>query len=143
MESRLGEPRRTTYRHRVRYFEVDQQGVVFNMWYLGYFDEAMSDFLEQGGLPYRDMLGAGFDVQLVHTEIDWQSSLRWADDCLIDVSVPRAGQTSFTLRFDVRVDDQLVATGQTVYVVVATDGTGKRPIPPFLRDVLGDPQPRE
>ena len=71
--------RRTIYQHQVRYFEVDQQGVVFNMWYLGYFDEAMSLFLEEGGLAYRDMLAAGYDVQLVHSDIDWQSSLRWPD----------------------------------------------------------------
>ena len=41
--------RTTIYRHRVRYLEADQQGVVFNMWYLGYFDEAMAQFLEEGG----------------------------------------------------------------------------------------------
>jgi acyl-CoA thioester hydrolase len=26
----------------VPYYQVDQQGVVFNMWYLAWFDEAMS-----------------------------------------------------------------------------------------------------
>jgi acyl-CoA thioester hydrolase len=51
----------TSYRHQVRYLEVDQQGVVFNMWYLGYFDEAMAAYLEDGGLAYPDMLAAGND----------------------------------------------------------------------------------
>jgi acyl-CoA thioester hydrolase len=129
--------RRTPYRHRVRYFEVDQQGVVFNMWYLGYFDEAMSAFLEEGGLPYRDMLASGHDVQLVHTEIDWSSSLRWPDEARIVVTVAAAGRTSFTLSFAVHAADTLVATGRTVYVVVATDGSGKRPIPPAIRIALG------
>jgi acyl-CoA thioester hydrolase len=129
--------RRTTYQHRVRYFEVDQQGVVFNMWYLGYFDEAMSAFLEEGGLPYREMLDSGHDVQLVHTEIDWASSLRWPDQARIEVGVAAAGRTSFTLSFDVYAAETLVATGRTVYVVVATDGSGKRPIPPSIRAALG------
>ena len=29
-----------THRFDVRYLEADQQGVVFNMWYLAYFDDA-------------------------------------------------------------------------------------------------------
>jgi acyl-CoA thioester hydrolase len=130
-------PRRTTYRHRVRYLEADQQGVVFNMWYLGYFDDAMTLFLEEGGLAYPDMLAAGFDVQLVHSDIDWHSSLRWPAEAEVEVSLEGAGTTSFTLAFGVRSGDTRVATGRTVYVVVATDGSGKRPIPPIVRAALG------
>ena len=36
----------------VRYHEMDMQGVVFNMWYLAYFDEAMSVFIEANDLAY-------------------------------------------------------------------------------------------
>lgn len=130
--------RTSVYRHRVRYFEADQQGVVFNMWYLGYFDEAMSLFLEEGGLPYARMLAAGFDVKLVRTEIDWRSSLRWPDDASVEVGVERTGRTSFTLGFTVRrAEDDVVAHGRTVYVVVGTDGSGKRPIPTELAGALG------
>jgi acyl-CoA thioester hydrolase len=132
-------PRTTVYPHRVRYLEVDQQGVAFNMWYLGYFDEAMAAFLEEGGLAYRDMLAAGFDVQLVHTEIDWQSSLYWQDQAQVKVELTIARRTSFDLHFTVTVGDRLVATGRTVYVVVATDGSGKRPIPDVIRAALGSP----
>jgi acyl-CoA thioester hydrolase len=133
----LSPPRRTIYRHQVRYLEADQQGVVFNMWYLGYFDEAMAAFIEEGGLPYPDMLAAGFDVQLVRTEIEWRSSLRWPDRAEVEVRLAAAGTTSFTLAFEVRTRDVLVATGRTVYVVVGTDGSGKRPIPDILRIALG------
>ena len=133
--------RTTTYRHRVRYLEADQQGVVFNMWYLGYFDEAMTLFLEEGGLDYTDMLGDGFDVQLVRSEIDWSAPLRWPGEACVEVGLDRLGTTSFTLRFDVRAgaDPGVVATGRTVYVVVATDGSGKRPIPARLAVALGAP----
>lgn len=128
--------RTTTHRHQVSYYEVDQQGVVFNMWYLGFFDDAMTAFLEEGGLPYPDMLAGSYDVQLVHTEIDWKAPLRWRQDALIDVSVHRMGATSFELAFAVRADDVEVAAGRTTYVVVATDGTGKLPIPEPLRAAL-------
>jgi acyl-CoA thioester hydrolase len=129
--------RTTIYRHQVRYLEADQQGVVFNMWYLGYFDEAMAEFLSEGGLEYPEMLASGYDVQLVHTEIDWRGSLRWPDPAEVEVRLADARTTSFTLGFEVRTGGEVVATGRTVYVVVATDGSGKRPIPTFLRDAIG------
>ena len=110
---------------------------MFNMWYLGYFDEAMAAFIEEGGLAYRDMLAAGYDVQLAHTEIDWRASLRWPDPVQVEVSLAGTGTTSFVLAFEVRTGAVLVATGRTVYVVVATDGSGKRPIPGLLRAALG------
>jgi len=130
-------PRTTTYRHKVRYFEADQQGVVFNMWYLGYFDEAMTQYLEEGGLPYQRMLDAGFDVQLVRSEIDWASSLRWGDRAEVQVGLDKRGRTSFTLSFDVSAGGRPIAAAKTVYVVVATDGSGKQPIPDLLAEALG------
>jgi acyl-CoA thioester hydrolase len=101
----------------------------------------MTAFLAQGGLTYVDMLAAGFDVQLVHTELDWQGSLRWGEPAFIDVGLARLGRTSFTLHFTARADERPVATGSTVYVVVATDSSGSRPIPSLIADALGPVQP--
>jgi acyl-CoA thioester hydrolase len=129
--------RRTVYRHRVRYFEADQQGVVFNMWYLGYFDEAMTLYLEEGGLDYSALTASGHDVQLVRSEIEWTRPLRWPGEVEVEVRHERSGLTSFTLSFDVRAAGGPVARGRTVYVVVATDGGGKSEIPPALAAALG------
>src|SRR2546423_15230510 len=54
------------------YFQYDQQGVVFNMWYFGWFDDAMTQFVSEVGYPYTEMNADGVDVQLVHTEADWR-----------------------------------------------------------------------
>jgi acyl-CoA thioester hydrolase len=127
---------------RVRYMEVDAQAVVFNSWYLTYFDEAMAAFLHFRGLPYATMLDAGFDVQLVRSEIDWRTGLRWQDDFLVAVSTARLGRTSFSLDFETRRNDgEVTCSARSVYVVVATDGTGKRQLPPLLANALGTPAP--
>jgi len=125
----------------VRYLEVDRQGVVFNMWYLAYFDDAMTAFLAAGGLPYGALLDAGFDVQVVHTEIDWLGPLGFGEPATVGVGVAHLGRTSFTLRFDVAVDGRPVARGRTVYVAVRTDGSGKTPLPASLRAALGPAEP--
>ncbi|MEE8603706.1 acyl-CoA thioesterase [Euzebya tangerina] len=123
----------------VRYMEVDQQGVVFNSWYLAYFDDAFTAFLGAGGLPYQAMMDRGYDVQLVHNETTWRRGVRWGDDLRIQVTTARLGTTSFVLDFDARVGEESYVTASTTYVVIATDGTGKRSIPDFIRDVLGEP----
>ena len=126
---------------RVRYVEVDAQGVVFNGWYLTYFDEAMAAFLESRGLPYPAMLEAGFDVQLVRNETDWRAGLRWRDEARVAVSTARLGRTSFALDFEVRRGADVTCSARTVYVVVAADGSGKRALPERLVDALGPPAP--
>ena len=118
------------------YFQFDQQGVVFNMWYFGWFDDAMTQFLGEVGYPYAAMNADGFDVQLVHTEADWHGAVRYGEQVMIDVTTERVGSTSFTLSFSVRVGAQARSTGRTVYVVVSTDDSGKRPVPPKLRAAL-------
>lgn len=125
----------------VRYMEVDAQGVVFNAWYLTYFDEAMSAYLAHRGLPYQRMLDAGFDVQLVRSEIDFRAGVRWQDQIVVAVSTSKMGRTSFVLDFQVLRADEVCTSGRTVYVVIATDGSGKREIPPLLLDALGGPAP--
>ncbi|MGQ0480361.1 MAG: acyl-CoA thioesterase [Pseudonocardia sp.] len=129
-----------TFPVNVRYMEVDAQGVVFNAWYLTYFDDAMTAFLLDGGLPYQSMLDAGFDVQLVRSEIDYKAGVRWQDPIVITVTCSHTGRTSFTLDFEVRrtpdEDAEVCTLGRTVYVVIGTDGSGKREIPPALRAAL-------
>ena len=115
------------------YFQYDQQGVVFNMWYFGWFDDAMTQFLGEVGYSYTALNADGLDVQLVHTEADWRDAVRYGEKVEIDVATECIGSTSFTLSFSVRAGGQVRSTGRTVYVVVGTDGSGKRPVPPKLR----------
>ncbi|HLM96742.1 MAG TPA: thioesterase family protein [Acidimicrobiales bacterium] len=121
----------------VRYLEVDRQGVVFNMWYLAYLDDAMTAFLSERGLPYGDLLAAGYDVQVVHTELDWHGPLGFGDPAAVRVAVTGIGRTSFTLGFTVWSSARAVVEASTVYVAVRTDGSGKCELPPSLLDALG------
>jgi acyl-CoA thioester hydrolase len=127
-----------TYTAPVRYLEVDQQGVVFNMWYLGYMDEAFSAFVAQT-TAWQDLLDAGVDSQVVHTELDWSGSLKWGGQVHVDVAVSKLGRTSFTVEFLIHAGDSAkpVVTARTVYVCVATDGSGKIEPPQMLLEALG------
>ena len=126
----------------VRYMEVDAQGVVFNAWYLTYFDEAFTAFLQSRGLGYHALIDSGLDFQLVHADLDWEAGLRFRDNAVIAVSTARVGRTSFTIDFQASRNGAEQACGaRIVYVVVATDGSGKRAVPPQLAAALGPPAP--
>ena len=72
----------------------------------------------------------------MHTELDWTGALGFGDPATVAVDVAAVGTTSFTLAFEVRRDGTPVCVARSVYVCVATDGTGKRPLTPALRTAL-------
>jgi acyl-CoA thioester hydrolase len=128
-----------------RYMEVDQQGVVFNGWYLTWFDEAMTAWLDHRGIDYAGMIAQGLDVQNVHAELDYRKGVRWREQVHVAVSLARVGTKSFTLHFQVRrgAADRREACvdGAVVYALVAIDGSGARAIPDRLREALGEERP--
>ncbi len=121
---------------RARYYEVDQQGVVFNSWYLAWFDEVMLIFLSRRGLDNAALTAAGLDYQLVRSEIDWRAGVRFDEALEIAVRAGRIGTTSFDVHFSVRRDGAETCAARIVYVAVARDGTGKIPVPDLLRAAL-------
>jgi acyl-CoA thioester hydrolase len=120
----------------VRYLEVDQQGVVFNMWYLAYVDDAMTEFMRFIGRRYEDLMSSGVDFQLVHASLDWRDGIAFGDEVAIAVDVEAVGNTSFTLAYEVQKSRRPAATAKAVYVCIGVDGSGKRPLPDELRNKL-------
>ncbi|BBY91945.1 4-hydroxybenzoyl-CoA thioesterase [Mycobacterium gallinarum] len=127
-----------------RYAEVDQQGVVFNGHYLTWFDEACTGFLDHLDVTYPGLIASGYDIQVVHSEIDFAGPVRWRDAVRVEVNCERIGSTSFTLGFNVlrgkdgepTAEHKSAVRGHNVYVVVSTEDWAKRPIPPLLREAL-------
>jgi acyl-CoA thioester hydrolase len=124
-----------------RYAEIDQQGVVFNGHYLTWFDEASGAFFDHIGVPYHLFMEQDFDVQVVHAELDYLTSVRFRDEVRVAVVCERTGTTSFTLRFEVLRRsqggaEQVAVRGHNVYVVVSTSDWTKRALPDELRNAL-------
>lgn len=128
---------RPDYRHPVTisWFQIDTQGVVFNMWYLGWCDDAYAGFLEHAEMPYRTLLERGLDAQLVHVEIDYARSLVIDDRVEIVVSCERVGTSSFVMCFAFQAEGvaEPAALVRTTYVLVDTEAHRPVPVPEDLR----------
>jgi len=117
------------YRRKVRYWDVDANGHVFNTRYLVYVDDALTDLLDESGLGFREEVEDGYLMVLAHTEIDYRTEAVLGDNLAPSVGVERIGNSSITFGFRIVEEgsDRVVAVGKEVYVTV--DNVERRPIP--------------
>lgn len=115
---------------RVRYSEVDQQGVVFNAHYLTYFDTAITEYFR--ALPY-DYMGqvrrTGTDYHTVRSVVEYKQPIHFDQEIDVCVRAARIGRSSLTLALEIHpkgVDD-LLASGEIVWV--NTDQTAHKSVP--------------
>jgi acyl-CoA thioester hydrolase len=123
-----------THRIRVRYAEIDGQGVVFNAHWLTYFDEACTRFVDE--LGFHTMWVNEFDVMLVRCVIEWQGSARFDEWVDVAVEPTRLGTKSFDLRFTATVDDRPACAATITYVSVKPGANVSVEIPQPVRDAL-------
>lgn len=124
---------------RVRYSEVDQQGVVFNAHYLTYYDTAITEYCRD--LPY-DLFGearaTGIDFHTVRSLVEYKAPIRFDAELEIGCRAARLGRTSLTFALGIfgRGSEVLLARGEVVWV--HTDQRSHRPVPigDRLRDLL-------
>ena len=130
-------PNHFRYYLRVRYGECDAQKVVFNARYAEYVDLATTEFLR--ALGYGEQLFSGeLDFQLVKQTIEWKAPARFDQILEVSVFARSLGNTSFTLAAEFRVagHERVIATAETVYVLVKQHTLTKTPISPDLRTAL-------
>ena len=126
-----------THQVRVRYSEVDNQGVVYNSRYLEYIDHAFTMWMRHHGIIYESLRHGSWDVVLRHAEVDWLGGAQ-ADE-VVDVIVQpvRAGTSSFELLFDVaRHDGTVLFRARVVYVGIDPNTGEKAPLPDLVRGAV-------
>jgi acyl-CoA thioester hydrolase len=121
---------------RIRYGEVDMQGVVFNAHYLAYVDDAMDSWLRTLDVNFERL---GWDLMLKRADITWSGPAGIGDTLDIAVAVSRWGTTSFDVHFDGRVGERVVFEATVTYVGVRAGTTDPTPPPPEVRSLLGGP----
>ena len=129
------------YYLRVRYIECDAQKVVFNSRYAEYVDIAINEFLRAiGVLP--EFLEGRLDFQLVKQTVEWKAPARFDQVLELSIAATRLGTTSFTIATTFRIaggdrmDDRVIVTAETVYVLVDAATLTKLALPAALRAAL-------
>jgi len=104
---------------RVRYAEIDGQGIVFNAHYLTWFDTAITEYLRHLGYDYQSVVQeTGNDYHLVKSTVEYKAPIRFDEEVEVAVRVPRIGRSS--LAFDLAIFGKNEAgpraTGENIWV---------------------------
>jgi acyl-CoA thioester hydrolase len=120
---------------RVRWAEVDPQGIVFNANYLVYADTAVSEYMRAIGFPYPDGLAAfGTDIFVANASLDFRASAHFDDELDVGVRVDRFGRTSMRFVVGVFRDDEPLVSILLTYVNATREGSRPVPVPEAFVD---------
>ncbi|HEX7648687.1 MAG TPA: thioesterase family protein [Noviherbaspirillum sp.] len=122
---------------RVRWAEVDMQGIVFNGHYLTYFDVAFTEYWRATGLPsVLQQAKDGRELFARKAGIEYQAPARFDD--VLDIGVRCAGFGRSSVRFVIEIHrgDEHLISGELVYVYADTSVRKGVPFPEDWRAVL-------
>src|SRR4051812_11945847 len=128
---------RFSHRLRVRWAEVDMQKIVFNAHYLMYFDTAVGDYWRALALPYEEaMHQLQGDLYVKKATVGFHASARMDDRLDIALRCAPIGTSSMLFQGGIFRAEQLLITGELVYVFAAPATQTSRPVPAALREIL-------
>ncbi|GLU40184.1 MULTISPECIES: thioesterase family protein [Pseudomonas] len=119
---------------RVRWSEVDPQGIVFNGNYLTYADVATTEYYRNLEIRYpADLLRGGGDLFAVKSSLEYFAPARYDDWLDMGVRVARLGRSSLTFQVAIWCEGQPLTLGELIYAY-ANDQRQSQPLPGWLRE---------
>jgi acyl-CoA thioester hydrolase len=96
------------YTLRVRYSEIDAQGIVFNAHYLTYFDTTLTELFRTLGILFnpQDVSNLEYDYHLVKSVVEYLAPVYFDEVVDIYVGLERIGNSSLTFKLFIYVQDE-------------------------------------
>ncbi len=109
---------------RVRFPEVDSQGVVHHSVYLHYFEVGRTELLRDLGAPYSELEEEGVRLMLTHCDQFFHSSARYDDVLVIQTRLEKVSKVRMTITYRVvhKETDELVTSGSTTLASISEAG---------------------
>jgi acyl-CoA thioester hydrolase len=126
---------------RVRYSEIDNQGVVFNAHYLTYLDVGHTEYMRAMDYDYAQAVkDTGVDFHLAKATVEYKQPLYFDTEFDVGIRVARLGNASITLVFEIfkANTDELMACGEKIDVCVILEGHKPVRIPDGFRKAMED-----
>jgi len=124
-------------RLRVRWAEVDMQKIVFNGHYLMYIDTAVAGYWRALALPYEEVMHRlGGDLFVRKSTLEYFAAATYDDVLDVGVRCERIGNSSMLFSTAVFRGEELLVSGELVYVYADPVLRESRSVPPELRSTL-------
>lgn len=128
------------YDFRVRYSEIDGQGVVFNAHYLTYFDTAITEYFRHLGFDYRDYVAqTGQDFHLVKSLVNYEKPILFDADIEVGCRVSGIGRTSITFQLEIfgKKEETRYSNGEIIWVNTDQASHKTAPVNKEIRALFG------
>ncbi|WP_218572991.1 thioesterase family protein [Pseudomonas sp. gcc21] len=124
-------------RLRVRWAEADMQGVVFNGHYLTYADIGTTEYFRAIKQITDGATGAqGSDFFAVRTVLEYHAPALYDDLLDVHVRIIRLGNSSMQFQIGIYRGEELLTTGELVYVYADLQSRRPQPIPDAFRTAV-------
>ncbi len=123
---------------RVRWAEVDRQGIVFNGNYFLYFDVAITEYWRAIGIDYPDGFVKAFasDMYAVKATAEYHGSAEFDDILDIFGRSARLGRSSMQFLLEIWRGDTHLVSGELIYVNADPATKKSLPLPDPLRQKI-------
>ena len=124
---------------RVRYSEIDGQGVVFTAHFLTYFDTTITEYFRALGYDqYADAKATGLDFHVVKSLIEYKAPVLFDWELDVGARVARIGNSSLVFEFAIfsKGSADALVTGEIVWVYTSQQTHRPVPIPKSIRDFI-------
>ena len=123
------------HRLRVRWAEVDKQGIVFNGNYFLYFDVAITEYWRAIGINYPDGLVKAFgtDMYAAKATAEYHGSAGFDDFLDIHGRTARLGRSSMQFLLEIWRGEEHLVSGELIYVNADPASRKSVPMPEALR----------
>jgi acyl-CoA thioester hydrolase len=110
---------------RVRYDEVDLQGVVHHPRIVIYLEIARIEYWRQLGISYRQMREDGYEFIVKNVEVEYIKPLLFDEIITVSVGVKSLARASFVLGYEITKEDDELAVIAEVKLVCSRVGANK------------------
>jgi acyl-CoA thioester hydrolase len=123
---------------RVRWAEVDKQGIVFNGNYFLYFDVAITEYWRAIGINYPDGIVTAFgtDMYTVKATAEYHRSAEYDDILDIHGRTARLGRSSMQFLLEIWRGGEHLVSGELIYVNADPATKKSAPLPETLRQKI-------
>ena len=123
---------------RVRWAEVDKQGIVFNGNYFLYFDVALTEYYRAIGIDYPNGIVKAFgtDLYTVKATAEYHRSAEYDEILDIHGRTARLGRSSMQFLLEIWRGDTHLVSGELIYVNADPATKKSAPLPEPLRQKI-------
>ena len=132
-----------SYNFRIRYSEVDAQRIVYNSHYLTFLDVSIFEFFSAIGFNQEKYIKeTNNEFHTVKAIVEYKAPATLGDTVEVFTRIKNIGNSSITFQQEIYLlkSNDLIATGEIIWVNTNQDEMKSTRVPDHLRDLLKEYQ---